>query len=174
MPIPEIESAMHSPDSPSHKELIVARLKFIRRDLNDVLAHITDDMMKWAPGDGVRPLDDQLLEIAMNEVMSIAKLRDGVELSHQEAEATLVHDGTAASLAQVLVDVRGATLAYIETLSEEELTEAVVADNPWFASFGLKRVPRYDALTSIALHEHYHVGQLVTYLWTMGQDPYSW
>jgi len=168
---------MQSPETavgPSRKDLVVARLSFVRRDLDDVLEHVTDDMLKWAPADGVRLLDDQLLEIAMNEVMSVALLRDGVTLSHAEAEATLVQDGTAASMKQMLVDVRDSTLSYIETLSEEELAEAVVASNPWFASFGLKEVPRYDALTSIALHEHYHVGQLVTYLWTMGHDPYSW
>ena len=110
----------------------------------------------------------------MNEVMSIALLRDGVELSHEEAEATLIHDGSISSLQQVLVDVRGATLSYIEALSEVQLAEAVAAGNPWFASFGLKLVPRYDALTSIALHEHYHVGQLITYVWTKGDDPYAW
>jgi hypothetical protein len=159
---------------PSRKELIVARLGFVRRDLDELLEHVTDGAVKWAPADGVRPLDDQFLEIAMNEVMSIALLRDGVTLSHAEAEATLVHDGTVGALKEVLVDVRQATLSYIEALSEEELAEAVEASNPWFASFGLKKVPRYDALTSIALHEHYHVGQLITYLWTMGDDPYSW
>ncbi len=160
--------------SPAKKKLITARLGFVRRDLNELLEHVTEEIGKWAPAKGVRPLDDQLLEIAMNEVMAIALLRDGVTLSHAEAEATLVHDGTVGSLKQALKDVRISTLSYIESLSEEDLAEPVVASNPWFASFGLKEVPRYDALTSIALHEHYHVGQLVTYLWTIGDDPYLW
>jgi uncharacterized damage-inducible protein DinB len=160
--------------SPSRKELIIARLRFVRRDLDEILDHVTEERVNWKPAEGVRPLDDQLLEIAMNEVMSIAFLRDGVTLSHAEAEATLIHDGTIGSLKQVLLEVRQSTVSYIDDLSEDELAEPVVASNPWFASFGLKEVPRYDALTSIALHEHYHVGQLVTYLWTMGDDPYSW
>ena len=159
---------------PSQKERIVARLRFVRRDLNELLQHVSEDLAKYAPGEGVRPLDDQLLEIGMNEVMSVALLRDEVNLSHAEAEATLVHDGTVASLRQMLADVRQSTLAYIDGLSEDDLSEPVAANNPWFASFGLKEVPRYDALTSIALHEHYHVGQLVTYLWVSGSDPYSW
>jgi len=161
-------------DSPTLKDLILARLSFVRRDLDEVVSRLSDDMIKWAPGEGVRPIDDQLLEIGMNEVMSIALLRDGKELSHAEAEATLVHSSTVETLNKMLGDVRESTIAYIETLSEEQLAEAVVANNPWFASFGLPRVPRYDALTSIALHEHYHVGQLVTSLWVKGDDPYAW
>jgi uncharacterized damage-inducible protein DinB len=160
--------------NPTLKDLIVARLSFVRRDLDEVVTRLTDDMVKWAPGEGVRPIDDQLLEIGMNEVMSIALLRDGQELSHAQAEATLIHSSTVATLKKMLEDVRRATLDYIETLAEEQLAEAVVADNPWFASFGLPKVPRYDALTSIALHEHYHVGQLVTTLWVKGDDPYAW
>jgi len=160
--------------SPTRKELILSRLRFIRRDLDEVLGRLSDDMLTWAPGAGVRPIDDQLLEIAMNEVMSIALLRDGIRLSHAEAESTLNHISTVGSLKKMLDGVRQATFAYIETLSEEQLGEAVVADNPWYASFGLPMVPRYDALTSIALHEHYHVGQLITSLWVKGDDPYAW
>ena len=159
---------------PTRKQLLLARLCFVRRDLDEVLTRLSDDMIKWAPGEGVRPIDDQLLEIGMNEVMAIALLRDGNELSHAEAEATLVHSSTEETLNKMLGDVRQSTIAYIDTLSEDQLAEAVVADNPWFASFGLPKVPRYDALTSIALHEHYHVGQLVTSLWVKGDDPYSW
>ena len=159
---------------PTRMQLLLARLCFVRRDLDEVLTRLSDDMIKWAPGEGVRPIDDQLLEIGMNEVMAIALLRDGNELSHAEAEATLVHSSTVETLNKMLGDVRQSTIAYIDTLSEDQLAEAVVADNPWFASFGLPKVPRYDALTSIALHEHYHVGQLVTSLWVKGDDPYSW
>ncbi|HWD39636.1 MAG TPA: DinB family protein [Fimbriimonas sp.] len=159
---------------PSSKERILARLRFIRRDLDEVLTRLSDDMLKWAPGEGVRPIDDQLLEIAMNEVMAIALLRDGKHLSHAEAEATLVHSSTVETFKKMLADVRQSTRDYIESLSEERLAEAVVADNPWYASFGLREVPRYDALTSIALHEHYHVGQLITSLWVKGDDPYAW
>jgi uncharacterized damage-inducible protein DinB len=159
---------------PTLRDLILARLRFVRFGLDEVLSRLSDDMLKWAPGEGVRPIDDQLLEIGMNEVMSVAMLRDGKNLTHAEAEATLVHSSTLESLTKMLADVREDTIAYIQSLSEEELAEAVVADTPWFASFGLPKVPRYDALTSIALHEHYHVGQLVTSLWVKGDDPYSW
>jgi uncharacterized damage-inducible protein DinB len=161
-------------DGSTSKDLIVSRLNFVRRGLDEVVSRLSDDMIHWAPGEGVRPIDDQLLEIGMNEVMSIALLRDGKKLSHAEAEATLVHNSTVETLKKMLDDVRESTLSYIESLSEEQLAESVVADNPWFASFGLGQVPRYDALTSIAFHEHYHVGQLVTSLWVKGDNPYSW
>lgn len=159
---------------PSLKELILARLAFVRRELDEVLSHLSDENLNWAPAPGVRPTFDQLLEIAMNEVMGIALLRDGKSLKHAEAEATLKHDETLESFTKMLSDVRSETVAYIGALSEEQLAEPVAASNPWFASFGLPKVPRYDALTSIALHESYHVAQLITYAWTRGDDPYKW
>jgi hypothetical protein len=158
----------------SRKELLLARLAFVRRELKEVLEHCSDKLLPYAPGAGVRPTFDQFLEIGMNEVMAVAFLRDGKTLTHAEAEATLSHVPTVDAYGTMLADVRAETIAYIESLSEDDLAEAVEASNPWFASFGLKRVPRYDALTSIALHESYHVAQLVTYAWTRGDDPYQW
>lgn len=158
----------------SKKELILARLAFVRRELKQVLEHCTDELLSYAPGEGVRPTFDQFLEIGMNEVMAIALLRDGKILTHAEAEATLSHVATVQAYSKMLADVRAETVSYIESLSEEELAEPVEASNPWFASFGLKQVPRYDALTSIAVHESYHIAQLITYAWTRGDDPYQW
>lgn len=159
---------------PTRKELILARLAFVRRDLDEVLTRLSDDLINWAPGNKVRTMESQLLEIAVNEVISIAVLRDGVVLSDAEAESKLAHRSTVESLTEMLAVVRADTISYIEILTEEELAEPVQATNPWYASFGLSMVPRYDALTSIALHEHYHVGQLITSLWFKGDDPYAW
>lgn len=171
---PSTQMAPDLSSSPTRKQLLLARLAFVRRELNEVLQHLTDDRLDYAPGPGVRPTYDQFLEIGMNEVMAIALLRDGKTLTHAEAEAGLSHEPTVAAYEKMLGDVRSETLAYIETLSEEDLAEPVEASNPWYASFGLKLVPRYDALTSIALHESYHVAQLVTYAWARGDDPYQW
>ncbi|MGV3613807.1 MAG: DinB family protein [Fimbriimonas sp.] len=159
---------------PTCKQLLVARLAFIRRDLEEVLRHLSDDQLGYAPGRGVRPTYDQFLEIGMNEVMALALLRDGQTLTHAEAEARLSHEPTVASYRKMLTDVRAETVAYIEALTEADLAQPVEASNPWYASFGLESVPQYDALTSIAVHEGYHVGQLITYAWARGDDPYQW
>ncbi|AIE87672.1 DinB family protein [Fimbriimonas ginsengisoli] len=164
----------HPIAAPSRKQLLLARLSFVRRELNEILRHLRDDQLSYAPGAGVRPTFDQFLEIGMNEVMAVALLRDGKTLTHAEAEAQLSHEPTVASYRKMLEDVRADTVAYIETLSEEDLAEPVEASNPWYASFGMKAVPRYDALTSVALHESYHVAQLITYAWARGDDPYDW
>ena len=31
----------------------------------------------------------------------------------------------------------------------------------------------HEVLRNIAAHEWYHTGQLVSYLWTRGEDPYK-
>jgi hypothetical protein len=161
-------------DRPTLKQLILARLAFVRRDLEEVFRHLNEENLDYAPGPGVRPTFDQFLEIGMNEVMALALLRDGKTLTHAEGEAQLSYELTVASYRKMLADVRAETVAYIESLSEEDLAEPVEASNPWYASFGMKAVPRYDALTSIALHEAYHVAQLITYAWARGDDPYEW
>ena len=176
MPSTEMEpnTDEHPTSAPTRKELLLARLAFVRRDLDEVLRRLNDDQLDYAPVLGVRSTYDQFLEIGMNEVMALALLREGKTLTHAEAEAQLSHELTVASYQKMLADVRAETKAYIETLSEEDLAETVEASNPWYASFGMEAVPRYDALTSIALHESYHVAQLITYAWTRGDDPYQW
>ena len=34
--------------------------------------------------------------------------------------------------------------------------------------------PISEVLRSIATHESYHTGQLITYLWMRGDNPYEW
>lgn len=164
----------NSPSGQTRKQLLLARLAFVRRDLEEVFRQLKDNHLNFAPGAGVRATFDQFLEIGMNEVMAVALLRDGKCLTHQEAEATLSHEPSVAAYSKMLSEVRAETVAYIESLSEEDLAESVEASNPWYASFGLKTVPRYDALSSIAFHEYYHVAQLITYAWSREDDPYLW
>ncbi|MEX2242250.1 MAG: DinB family protein [Fimbriimonadaceae bacterium] len=79
-----------------------------------------------------------------------------------------------AGLKEVLRTVRAGTLEFLGSLSEEELATPAPFPERWFESLRLPSVPLSEAFRSIAQHEWYHTGQLVSYLWARGDDPYKW
>lgn len=74
----------------------------------------------------------------------------------------------------VLAEMRQETLAYIDSLSESELETHVAFEGRWWEALRQQAMQRSEAIRSIAAHEWYHTGQLVSYLWSRGDDPYKW
>jgi len=159
---------------PTEKELVQARLSFVRRDLDEILQHLGQEMMGWAPGEGVRTIASQLVEIGSNEFMTMACMCEGKHLSWEEAEAPFGDGESFEKIKEMLASVRQDTLKALDSYTEEQLKEPVTVKLAWYASIGLPQVPRSEIFKSIAQHESYHVAQLVTYLWIRGDDPYAW
>lgn len=154
--------------------LLKARLALVRRDLTPILNRLTPDLMPWAPAAGMRTIAGQLVEIVATEMQLIALLKTGRHISDEEALTLLGGSDDLESLRNALREVRQQTLAYLDSLSEAELAEEVPFDGGWFASLMLPTVPRAEVFLNIADHEWYHAGQLTSYLWACGEDPYSW
>lgn len=74
----------------------------------------------------------------------------------------------------LLTAVRNDTLSLIDSLTDQELESGVAVPQPWFESLRLPLTPRSEVIRSISAHEWYHVGQIVSYLWSRGDDPYQW
>jgi uncharacterized damage-inducible protein DinB len=159
---------------PSTREVLVARLAYIRRDLDEVVGRLTQDMMAWAPSEGARTIGGQLFEIAVVEYDAIMTLTQGREVSDAEAEAEFGDTHSKFNMVTMLTSVREETLGALESFSDAQLEESVAFARPWFGTAGLPAAPRAEIFRSIAYHEWYHVGQLVSYLWTRGDDPYKW
>lgn len=155
-------------------DLVKARLAYVREELEEVLSKLDDSFLDWAPGEGMRTVAGQLVEIAITEVQIVANLRDGVRVSDTEAKARLAPLDSLADLRKALDTVRRETLAYIDSEGERGLCRDVPLPTPWYGSMDLPAAPRMDILKNIAQHEYYHVGQLVSYLWARGDDPYKW
>lgn len=154
--------------------LIEARLAIVRKDLEEVLSRLSDTDLPWAPAPGMRTIGGQLLEIAGTERQLIGFLRDSRRLSFEEAEDFGPQKETLSGLREILESVRGETLEYVHSLSETAMAAAVSLPEGWWEGLDLPEVPRGEALRGIAHHEWYHTGQLVSYLWTRGDDPYTW
>ncbi|MGV3616804.1 MAG: DinB family protein [Fimbriimonas sp.] len=155
------------------RDLILARLSTTRMGLDEVLQHLDPGMMTWAPRKGMRTVAGQLVEIAATEVQILARLRDDQWISDDEVRDRIGAHEDFDRLKEFLAEVRGKTLAYIEGLSHAELDESVPIKG-WHESIGLPETPRSEVFASICQHEAYHTGQLVSYLWAHGDNPYEW
>ncbi len=156
------------------RDRLKARLALVRQDLEEVIERLSDADLTWAPTPGMRTVGGQLTEIAGTEIMLLRWMRDGEKISFQEAEAVAREARTLDELHEILDSTRSDTLAYIDSLSDEELDAFAPFPKGWFESLGRGAVPMSEAIRSLAQHEWYHVGQLVSYLWSRGDDPYQW
>jgi uncharacterized damage-inducible protein DinB len=150
-----------------------ARLALIRRDLDEALDNIDQDMLPWAPAEGMRTVAGQIVEIVATEMQLVSLLRDDRWIDDADALALIGGDENLERLKEALGKVRQDTLNYLESLPEDELAKEVEFSGGWLGSLGLATVPRAEVFLNIAEHEWYHVGQLTSYLWARGVDPYA-
>ncbi len=158
----------------SRHVLLQARLALVRRDLDPIVDRLTPDLLEWAPAAGMRTIAGQIVEIAATEIQLIARLKDGRQISDEAAQESIGDCADLDTLRRALAEIRQQTLGYLDTLSEAELAQEVPFDGGWFASLMLPTVPRAEVFVNIADHEWYHVGQLTSYLWARGDNPYDW
>jgi uncharacterized damage-inducible protein DinB len=156
------------------RERLKARMAIVREDLDEVLGRLTDADLPWAPTAGMRTVGGQLAEIAGTERQVLTWMRDGKHLSFEEAENFGDSSSTLDGMKRVLNETRRETLAYLDSLSDADLETPAPFPERWFESLRQPMMQRSEAFRSIAEHEWYHVGQLVSYLWSRGDDPYKW
>ena len=122
----------------------------------------------------MRTVGGQLREIAGTERQLLALLERGEHLSGEVANDFGEQGNTLQGLKKALGDIRAETLNYLDSSSEEDLARFVSMPEGWFESLDQTEVPLAENFRSIAQHEWYHVGQLVSYLWSRGDNPYKW
>ena len=157
----------------TQRDILRGRLAYARGWLDSVVPRLTPEMLAWAPGEGMRTISGQLVEIISVEASLVPVLRDGVEPSEDEIAAIIGDPTGLDGLKRALVEVRGGTLAHLETLGEAELAEEVILPQ-WYGAYWPKPCPRGEHFRNVAEHEFYHAGQLISYLWARGDDPYGW
>ena len=72
-----------------------------------------------------------------------------------------------------LETVRQKTIAYLEGVTEETLQTPIPMPAGWEGYFGSAHVEPEELIRWIARHEYYHLGQIVTYRWSQGDEPAS-
>jgi uncharacterized damage-inducible protein DinB len=158
----------------TQRTLVKARLTNVRRWLDSALRRVTPELMEWAPAEGMRTVAGQLVEIIAVETPLVPRLKEGRQLSDPEVDAIIGDQHSLENLRRALIDVRQGTLAYLDSLSDDELCEEIPSGEAWFGTLWLPTMPRAEHFLNIAEHEFYHTGQLISYLWCHGDDPYKW
>ena len=156
------------------RERLKARMAIVREDLDEVLGRLSDADLPWAPAAGMRTVGGQLAEIAGTERQLLAWMRDGKHLPFEDAMNFGESAATLSGMKDVLSETRRETLAYLDSLPETDLETQAPFPERWFESLRQPMMQPSEAFRSIAQHEWYHVGQLVSYLWSRGDDPYKW
>src|SRR5947208_3427091 len=133
------------------KRLLIARFAVVRRDLDRVLANLTQEMFPWAPADGMRTIQGLLFEIAGKEVELLAYAKAGGQAEWVEVEDFGGRETTLDGMREVLSEIRQATLKYLDSLSEEELIAPVRFPTGWWEGLGLPELPLHEVFRSIAM-----------------------
>jgi uncharacterized damage-inducible protein DinB len=154
-------------------EIIVGRLNYTRGWLESVLPRLTQEMLDWAPAEGMRTISGQFIEIISVEAPLVPALKENRQISDEEFDLILPDPKSLEGLKSSLIEVRGRTLAYLNSLSEDELIEEVSLPQ-WYGAYWPNPFARGEHFRNIAEHEFYHAGQLISYLWMRGDDPYQW
>lgn len=91
-----------------------------------------------------------------------------------EEDAPLWAAKTVDELVKMLDETRALTLQLLDQTREEELHAQVKVSAGFAEYLGLETVTAAALFSFIARHESYHAGQLVSYLWSRGDNPYDW
>ena len=157
----------------SRRDIISARLTLVRRELDYIAGKLTPGILEWAPSQGMRTIAGQFVEIISTEMLWVSLLKTDTWTTDDENLKVVEACRSLDSLRQAMKDVRAETLEMLNSLSDDDLAEEVVFRGGTFNSLELPTIPRGEILVNIAFHEWYHAGQLTSYLWARGDDPYK-
>jgi uncharacterized damage-inducible protein DinB len=157
----------------THKERLIKDLNEIRGELRKELALVKPENFEWAPEPSMKSYKALLLEIGTMEKLCAGWMADKKMEGWGEAETSLGWDGTdVESLLASLEKVREKTLAYLESCTEEQLQTPIDMPVEWHQYMGPTVEPE-ELVRWICRHEYYHLGQVVSYLWIQGHNPYA-
>jgi len=151
------------------KERLRCDLDTVRRELMTEAARIRLQDLDWRPQPGMKSCRDLLREIGTMEKLCVAWVSERAELSWDDAIAWSGED--LGSTLTDLVRVREETLVFLKSATEDTLQ----APQPalWGSIPHGPLAEPEEVLRWIARHEYYHLGQIVTYRWILGDNPYA-
>ena len=146
-------------------------LNLIRRELREEVGRLQPEQLDWSPQPGMKSYRALLAEIADVE----SGCRAWAVSSHDQSDwaEQIKSASDADSLLQVLEEIRAQTLRYLQTCSEDELQETVTVPENSRQYAGGPMLAKEDVFRWIARHEYYHLGQIITYGWLRGDNPYQ-
>jgi len=149
-------------------------LTSIRKELVEEVARIPEDGFTWAPAEGMKPYRDLLLEIGTMERESATFLSTGRVPEWQPMWDSLAERAQSpSSLMKAMEADRADILRYLDEADDERFRTTLPIPQDWHELFGAPALEPEEMLRWIARHEYYHLGQIITYNWIRGDNPYK-
>ena len=156
-----------------HRDRLLNDLEQIRKQLIGEVQRMKPEELDWAPRPDMKSCRALLMEIATMEKGRMHWLSDREILDWKEIENSLAWpDKEPQSALNALERVRADTLAYLKHRTEAELESAISVPEEWQRHLGATIEPE-EIVRRVARHEYYHLGQLITYRWILGDNPYK-
>lgn len=156
------------------QNLIASGLLSVRKELEETLPRLSDELLPWAPSEGMRTIHGQFVEILSTEQSITDRIKGSESIPYQDREKRFWKIDTLAGIIEALNQVRAETLSLLDNLSDQELERRVTVSKDFSDWLELPEVTASEMFRFLARHESYHAGQLVSYLWMRGDNPYSW
>ena len=151
---------------------LAAALSSVRKELFEALDRVTDDMGDYAPTLGMRNIKGQMVEILVTEQDLLARITGGPGTDPSQDDALMALPVNA--LRAMLVHSRKETVRVLYDAGDEGLTAEVEVSEGFRGYLELEKVTVADLFWHLVRHESYHSGQLHSYLWARGDNPYDW
>ena len=146
----------------------------MRNEFSQIFPHLNDHMLEWAPSAGMRSIHGQFVEILGTEAEIIDILEGLPTKEIKDLNAAYWAIKSVAELMEQAHELRAKTLEILEKYDESQLNAPVKISKGYAAYLGLDSVPAAELFRFIVRHESYHAGQLFSYLWARGDNPYQW
>ena len=158
----------------SHRDRLLFELADTRKELTSVVTPLRPGGLDWAPTDGMKTVRELLQEIGTMEKVTLH-----VAMHGEAPDWTTVWESFATTTPNVtesldkLSAARQETIHYLDTVTEETLQTPIPMPEDWTGYFGSAHVEPEELIRWIARHEYYHLGQIITYRWSQGDEPAS-
>src|SRR5690242_2954890 len=104
-----------------NRALIKANLASVRKELSEVFPHLTDDILDWAPSQGMRTIKGQLVEIMSTEQNAYERLSSLPRRPYKEVEAPFWEITSVTGLTAKLTEVRANTLRLMDSFDDQAM-----------------------------------------------------
>jgi uncharacterized damage-inducible protein DinB len=165
---PHMEKEKHM--SRPHAVRLLVTMDHVRRELIETVQDVAPEELGWAPVEGMKPIREILQEIGTMEKLTVHWLVTGAEIPW-DMSAYVSSDSVQAAIDD-LQTIRAETRAYLEAANEEKLETPIDVLPEWQQYFGKELEPE-EAVRWVIMHEYYHLGQLISYRWAQGHNPYK-
>lgn len=155
----------------THAQRLLWELKDIRNELGEVVRKLKPEEFEWRPRPDMKSIKELLQEIGIMEKISMTFVAKGSKLEWDRAVSWSGSDQNA--IWKDLEAIRAETNRFLQSTKDELLQKPMQLPESWHQYFGGPTVEPEELVRWVARHEYYHVGQLITYRWLLGYNPYK-